>query len=294
MVASAMASAENIEVNLDINDTKGKSAAQRRNIVDLPWALEKVGEITGWREGRQTALFLDFDGTLTPIVERPEQAVLSASMRDILGTLARRCIVAIVSGRGLADVRERVALDTLYYAGSHGFEIDGPGGGRIRNEMGAKALPALDKAEIELRRRLAGIRGVQVERKRFSVAVHYRRAAAGRTQAVERTVDEVLKRSQGLRRGCGKKVYELQPDLDWNKGQAVLWLMRRLGLTPGETRPVYIGDDVTDEDAFYALQEMGAGIVVHGGEERQTYAGYELVDPAEVQRFLKKLVEAIE
>jgi len=279
---------------LEINDIKRKSAVKRQNIVDLPWALERVGEITGWREGKQMALFLDYDGTLTPIVERPEQAVLSASMRDILRALAERCIVAIVSGRGLEDVRERVALDALYYAGSHGYEIDGPGGERIQNEMGTQALPALDKAEIDLRRRLAGIPGAQVERKRFSVAVHYRRVAAGQTRAVERMVDEVLKLCQGLRRGYGKKVYELQPDLDWNKGQAVLWLMRRLGLTPEETRPIYIGDDVTDEDAFCVLQEIGAGIVVHGGEERQTFAGYELVDPEEVQRFLQKLVEALD
>ncbi len=283
-----------IEENLETNGIKSKSAAQRRNIVDLPWALERAGEITGWREGKRPAFFLDYDGTLTPIVERPEQAVLSASMRDILRALAERCTVAIVSGRGLDDVRKRVALDTLYYAGSHGFEIEGPAGERFQNEMGKKALPALDKAENDLRRRLAGIRGTQVERKRFSVAVHYRRAAAGQTRAVERAVDEVLKLSCGLRRGHGKKVYELQPDLDWNKGHAVLWLMRRLGLTPAETRPIYIGDDVTDEDAFSAVQEIGAGIVVHGGEERETLAGYELVDPDEVQRFLQKLVEAIE
>ncbi|MFZ0614096.1 MAG: trehalose-phosphatase [Desulfobacterales bacterium] len=279
---------------LEINDIKRKSAAQRRKIVDLPWALERVGEISSWRDGKKMAVFLDYDGTLTPIVERPEQAILSASMRDILKALAKRCVVAIVSGRGLQDVRERVALDSLYYAGSHGFEIDGPGDDRIQNEMGTKTLPALDKAETDLRRRLTGVPGAQVERKRFSVAVHYRRVAAGRIQAVERIVDEVLKFSRGLRRGHGKKVFELQPDLDWNKGQAVLWLMRRLGLTPDKARPIYIGDDVTDEDAFCVLQGTGAGIVVHGGEERQTCAGYELVDPGEVQRFLQKLVEVVD
>ena len=278
---------------LEIVDNTGKMTARRRNIVDLPCAMNRVGEITGWREGKQTALFLDYDGTLTPIVERPEQAVISASVRDILRALAERCVVvAIVSGRGLQDVRKRVGLGTLYYAGSHGFEIEGPGGEHFQNEMATKALPVLDKAEIDLRRRLADIQEAQVERKRFSIAVHYRRVVGGQEQAVERLVDEVLRLSRGLRKGHGKKVYELQPDIDWDKGRAVQWLMQRLSFSPADTRPIYIGDDVTDEDAFRVLQESGAGIVVHGGKDRQTYADFELVDPQEVQRFLQRLVSA--
>ena len=157
------------------------------------------------------------------------------------------------------------------------------------NEKGSEALPALNEAEDELRSLLNDIQGALVERKKYSVAVHYRRVASGQVEMVENKVDDVLQRHSGLRKGHGKKVFELQPDVEWDKGRAVLWLMERLGLSPEKVRPVYIGDDVTDEDAFRALPEQGTGIVVHGGEERLSYARYGLIDPEEVQTFLHRL-----
>ena len=92
----------------------------------LPSALQRVNDIYGRLAGRTMAVFLDYDGTLTPIVRRPEDAELSQSMRQIIGRLAEHCPVAIVSGRDLQDVRSVVGVDRLYYAGSHGFDIDGP------------------------------------------------------------------------------------------------------------------------------------------------------------------------
>jgi alpha,alpha-trehalase len=277
----------------ELTDLDPGGGPQRRNTIDLPSALEHIRDIGGWRDGKQTALFLDYDGTLTPIVERPEQADLSPRMRAILKNLTGRCTVAIVSGRGLKDVQERVALEGLYYAGSHGFEIDGPGHERIRNEKGSEALPALNAAENELRKLLIDIQGALVERKKYSVAVHYRQVAAGQVEMVENKINDVLQRHSGLRKGHGKKVFELQPDVEWDKGRAVHWLMERLGLHGEAVRPIYIGDDVTDEDAFRVLQERGVGIVVHGGEERSSYALYGLVDPEEVLTFLQNLSAAI-
>ena len=277
----------------DLSEVDFDTILQRRRTSKLPSAINRIGEIISWLEGKKTALFLDYDGTLTPIMERPEQAVLSPQMREILKTMAERCTVAIVSGRGLKDVQERVALEGLFYAGSHGFEIDGPGQERIRNEKGSEALPALNEAENELRRLLTDIQGALVERKKYSVAVHYRRVAAGQVEMVENKVDNVLHRHSGLRKGRGKKVFELQPDVDWDKGRAVLWLMERLSLHSEAVRPIYIGDDVTDEDAFRVLQKQGVGIVVHGGEERHSYARYGLVDPEEVLKFLENLSAVI-
>ncbi len=276
-----------------LSEIDANTVSHRRRISKLPSATNRIGEIIRWLEGKRIALFLDYDGTLTPIVELPEQAYLSPEMRAILKNLSERCTVAIVSGRGLKDVRERVALDSLYYAGSHGFEIDGPGHERVQNEKGSEVLPALDAAENELRSHLTDIQGALVERKKYSVAVHYRRVAPGQVEKVENKVDDVLQRHSGLRKGHGKKVFELQPDVEWNKGCAVLWLMERLGLRGEAVRPIYIGDDVTDEDAFRVLQEWGAGIVVHGGEERYTNARYSLVDPGEVLTFLQNLSVAI-
>ena len=110
---------------------------------------------------------------------------------------------------------------------------------------------------------------------------------------VENKVDDVLQRHSGLRKGHGKKVFELQPDVDWDKGRAVLWLMEKLSLHSETVRPIYIGGDVTDEDVFCVLQEPGAGIVVHGGEERSSYARHGLGDPEEVPTFLQNLSAAI-
>ncbi len=189
----------------DLSEIDVDTVPQRRRTSKLPSALNRIGEIIRWLEGKKTALFLDYDGTLTPIVERPEQADLSPKMRAILKKLAGRCTVAIVSGRGLKDVQERVALEGLYYAGSHGFEIDGPGQERIRNEKGSEALPALNEAENELRRLLTDIQGALVERKKYSIAVHYRRVAAGQVEMVEDKVDDVLQRRQRTSQGSRQK-----------------------------------------------------------------------------------------
>lgn len=278
----------------DLADIDFAALPRHRRTSDLPSALDRAGAIARWLTAGQPAIFLDYDGTLTPIVSRPEQADLSAAMRDVLKALARHCTVAVVSGRGLEDVRRRVNLDHLVYAGSHGFEIDGPDRDRLRNEMGADALPALEAAEIQLRRKLTEIEGAQLERKKFSIAVHYRNAAPEAAEAVAALVDDVLADHGDLRKGHGKKVFELQPDVAWDKGEAVRWLVSRLELDPEHVRPLYIGDDVTDEDAFRALQGRGRGIVVHGGESRATYADFGLDGPEDVRRFLDKLTAAME
>ena len=277
----------------DLSQIGMDEGPRARSVAGLPSALDRCAEIGRWLDGGKALLFLDYDGTLTPIVERPEDAELDDSMRDTLKALAGKCTVAIVSGRGLADVRKRVGLEEIYYAGSHGFEIEGPGTQRIRNEKGADALPELEEAEEALQHRLEDIRGAQVERKKYSIAVHYRRVAEERVPEVEKFVDEVLADHGGLRKGRGKKVFELQPDIDWDKGRAVVWLQDKLGLGGEDARPIYVGDDVTDEDAFLALHERGVGIVVHGGEDRRSHVGYGLADPEEVRRFLQKLTPAI-
>jgi trehalose-phosphatase len=251
----------------------------------LPSALEHVQEIAG-ADDHSLAIFLDYDGTLTPIVSHPEKAFLSDSTRKTLRTLAMQVPVAILSGRELEDVRKRVAIDGIVYAGSHGFDIAGPRA--LRREEATEFLPALDVAEKELREKLAGIAGVLIERKRFSIATHYRNMNESDFPRLERAVGEVAEQHRELRRMEGKKVYELLPDIDWDKGKAVLWLLENLGLEHRKVRPIYIGDDRTDEDAFCALEQRGVGILV-SEEPRPTAASYSLKDPAEVQQFLREL-----
>ena len=253
----------------------------------LPSALEHVEEIVG-TDDRSLAIFLDYDGTLTPIVSHPEKALLSDSMRETLQALVRQTPVAILSGRDLDDIRQRVNIDAIIYAGSHGFDIAGLRG--LRRQEATEFLPALDVAEKELREKLAGTAGALLERKRFSIAAHYRNVIESDVSKVKEAVNEVAMRHGELRKMEGKKVYELLPDIDWDKGKAVLWLLQNLGLDLAKVCPIYIGDDRTDEDAFRALKQYGIGILV-SEQSRPTGAIYSLKNPMEVDSFLRELIE---
>jgi trehalose-phosphatase len=253
----------------------------------LPSALNLIDEIVAGVGGKRLAVFLDYDGTLTPIVSRPENAWLSESMRQALRVLAGRLPVAILSGRDMNDVRRRVNIDGIVYAGSHGFDIAGPGG--LRRELGMEYLPELDSAEKELHQAIGGVPGAQLERKRFSIAAHYRNVKDKDLSEVARSVEAVAARHRELRRLDGKKVYELLPDIDWDKGKTMIWLLDTLGLDRKNVRPTYIGDDTTDEDAFRALEHRGIGILV-SEQSQPSAATYSLKDPAQVERFLAELI----
>jgi trehalose 6-phosphate phosphatase len=262
---------------------------QRLDRVPLLWDRER--QFRERIEGRTPVVFLDYDGTLTPSVEDYTRAFLPDGMRRTIATLARHYVVAIISGRDLATTRELVGLDSVFYAGSHGFEIGGPEGWHEAVEQGVEALPELDRAEAELRHELAGVPGHAVERKRFAVAIHYRRAAAADVPRIGQAVDRVAAGHPRLRKGSGKKVWRLQPDITWDKGRAVLSLLERLDLERPEIVPIYIGDDLTDEDAFHALQGRGVGIVARGEDHaRETAAQYALADCDDVRRFLELLL----
>ncbi|HSJ83572.1 MAG TPA: trehalose-phosphatase [Acidimicrobiia bacterium] len=234
---------------------------------------------------RPPAVFLDYDGTLSAIAPTPEGAVLAEASRDVLERLARRCTVSIVSGRDRADVKGMVGLDGLYYAGSHGFDISGPDG--FSEQRGSEYRASLDAAADELEAAIASLEGVWVERKLAAVAVHFRQGGPGSEAAVDEAARAAAERHPDLRVAGGKKIVELRPNVDWDKGKAVLWLLEVLELGE-DVIPVYVGDDETDEDAFRALADRGIGVVV-GEEHRPTRARYALADPDEVRDFLSRL-----
>jgi alpha,alpha-trehalase len=257
-----------------------------------PSALGAMENIRDEARQKEAAVFLDYDGTLTPIVESPDKAVLSDAMRDRVIKLAEVCTVAVISGRDLKDVQNMVGIDNIFYAGSHGFDIAGPKGKEAEFQQGKDFLPALDEAEEKLRGKLDKIQGALLERKKFSIAVHYRKVKEEETESVEEAVDEVLDQLPRLRKSYGKKVYELQPKIDWHKGKALLWVLDALNLNRPDVLPLYIGDDTTDEDAFKAIKERGIGIVVME-KPRPTDAQYLLKDPEEVGQFLEALKKGI-
>lgn len=261
-----------------------------RTVERLPSAFDCTGAIMRRIGKRRLAIFLDYDGTLTPIVPDYRKANIERGMVDAIARLAGRVPVAIISGRDLDDVRARVGLDHVFYAGSHGFDIAGPGGLRDRPDEAEAFLPPLREAEGALREALQGVEGAKIEHKTFSIAVHVRNVAQNEVETVERTVDEVIGQHPQLRKGRGKKVFEIQPRADWDKGCAVSWLLDNTRPGEGDALPLYVGDDITDEDAFAALAGRGVSIIVRGGD-RITTADYALDDAAAVGRFLDWLGE---
>jgi trehalose-phosphatase len=244
--------------------------------------------LNDYRAARRRLLLLDYDGTLTPIVERPEDAHLPAATRRALEELAATIPVAILSGRDLDDVRAMVGIGSIAYAGSHGFDIVTATGDR--HQWAKEYLPDLDDAGVDLAPLVDAIAGARVERKRFAIAVHYRQVAPPERPAVEAAVERVARAHPRLRRTGGKMVAELRPDVDWDKGSALRWLLQVLELDRPDVVAVYVGDDETDEDAFRQVRATGLGVVVRGeADDRPTLARRALADPDEVRTFLERL-----
>jgi trehalose 6-phosphate phosphatase len=258
-----------------------------RRMSELPDAFEAL-------EGLATphlAVFYDFDGTLSDIVNDPDAAKLVAGAAEALVKLAAQCPVAVLSGRDLADVSERVGLPGLWYAGSHGFELTAPDGTHHQNEAAAAVIPVLERAAVELRDQIGSVPGVAVEHKRFGVAVHYRNAARDRVGEVSAAVRAAGKR-HALRVTTGREVIELRPDIDWDKGKTLHWVIDHLHQAgSGPLLPIYLGDDITDEDAFDAVRKEGVPILVRHNDDgdRATAALFALDNPARAGEFTDRL-----
>jgi alpha,alpha-trehalase len=264
-----------------------------RRLSTLPDALQSYSQIAAAVALRRPAVLLDFDGTLSDIVDDPDTAKLVDGAAETLKGLAAHCDVAVLSGRDLADLAPRVGLSGVWYAGSHGFEITAPDGTPHHNETAEAAIGVLEDAAAELRRQFAVLDGVNVEHKRYAVAVHYRKAAPGVVREVIATVHNVGQRSD-LRVTNGRKVIELRPNIMWDKGRALKWIVRQIA-HPEAVLPIYIGDDLTDEDAFDAARYDGIGIVVRHGEDgdRPSAARFALDGPDAVREFIERLAQGV-
>lgn len=259
---------------------------------ELPSALKSLNKIESQFKDKEIVLFFDYDGTVTPIVSHPKDAHLSEEMRNTLIRLSNQCTLAVISGRGLNDIKSRVGIKGVYYSGSHGYEIEGPSI-KMEYEPALEFIETFDTLERELTKQLANVEGALVERKKFSIALHYRNVTESEVDLVEKAADNAVKKYPKIRKSYGKKVYELQPDLEWNKGKALEWLMEELNIEKMGSKIFYIGDDITDEDAFSAIKTYGIGILV-GSQARTTGAQYKLKDTDQTLRFLETLSYVIE
>jgi trehalose 6-phosphate phosphatase len=258
--------------------------AQQQTPVANVYSIDRqLGEADG------LLVALDFDGTLAPIEDDPDAPEITQANRRAVEQLVDHpdTLVAVVSGRQLADLRPRVGIDGVRYVGNHGLEYTVDGEREVHPEAEAQ-MDDLREVRDELERRLADMDGVHVEDKAVTLTIHYRRAKDASAEDVMAVVEDVVDPVEGLKTGSGKMIVEVKPTVDWHKGAIVEWLADEV---PETWQTVYVGDDTTDEDAFKVLGPGDFGVLVG---ERSTAADYRVSAQCEVSRLLNWLIGVLE
>ncbi|KAL0006428.1 hypothetical protein SO802_013989 [Lithocarpus litseifolius] len=251
-----------------------------------PSALSSFDEIKRVANEKQIVVFLDYDGTLSPIVNDPDRAYISDAMRSAVRKVGKHFPTSIISGRSRDKVFQFVRLNNIYYAGSHGMDIsitsvslyygnhkhqtrtiDEKGNDMVKFCPAQDFLPRIQTIKVMLQEITRGIKGAMVEDNKFCLSVHFR------------CVNE--------------DVMEIQPNINWDKGLALQYLLDILGFeNSSEVLPIYIGDDKTDEDTFKMIKHIGRGFpIVVSSTPKETEALYYLRDPIEVMSFLRRLAK---
>ncbi|GKC50008.1 probable trehalose-phosphate phosphatase F [Tanacetum coccineum] len=280
-------------------------------MLKYPSALKSFNRIINRANKKKIVIFLDYDGTLSPIVDDPNRAFMSIDMRAAVKGVAKYFPTAIISGRSRDKVYELVGLTELFYAGSHGMDIMFPAEDtmsinhtdyiRSTDKQGKEVnlfqpardfIPMIDEVYRTLVEVTKDIPGAFIENHKFCTSVHYRNVDDKSWPVIAQCVHDVLKDYPRLRLTHGRKVLEVRPVIDWDKGKAVEFLLESLELSNSDdVLPIYIGDDRTDEDAFKVLREgnRGYGILV-SSVPKESKAFLSLRDTLEVKDFLKSLV----
>jgi trehalose-phosphatase len=240
-------------------------------------------------------LFLDYDGTLAPIAETPDKAAIPKETRELLKEISGdpRLRLAIISGRSLSDIKRAIGLKNVSYAGNHGLEIESPKL-KFKSQVSPRLKEVIRNIYEELLLKVSKIKGAILEDKGLTVSLHYRLVAdrdmPGLKCIMRKATEPFLARDE-IKVSEGKKVFEIKPQVKWTKGNVVLWLLARQQLALGADKlfPVYIGDDVTDEDGFRALKNKGLTIFV--GKPKPSEAAYYVKNTKEVVKFMKQLLE---
>ena len=239
-------------------------------------------------QSEKILLLLDYDGTLTPIADRPEDALLPSRTKDDLALLLQipRYLVGIVTGRAVDDVAALVGIEDVIYAGNHGLEILYPGGCWVHPEA-ARLRPKLAEIRERLNEELGHIPGLLLEDKGVTVSIHYRLVAGDPREEVQRGAQKVLEPfAVNFQLTEGEKVLEVRPAVFFHKGTVIHTITQMVNVKESDL-VIYIGDDETDEDAFAALKPKDIGIRV--GESASSRAAYFALDTEEVCVLLEAL-----
>ncbi|KAF5740213.1 trehalose-phosphate phosphatase C isoform X1 [Tripterygium wilfordii] len=268
-------------------------------IANHPSALSMFEQIVSSSKGKQIVMFLDYDGTLSPIVEDPDRAFMTKEMREAVRDVARYFPTAIVTGRCRDKVCGFVKLPGLYYAGSHGMDIKGPSkctynedNQGVLFQPASEYLPMIEEVYKTLLECTKSIPGVKVENNKFCASVHYRCVDENMWGGLAEQVRVVINNYPKLRLTEGRKVLEIRPTIKWDKGKALEFLLESFGYADSnDVLPIYIGDDRTDEDAFKVLRNRGQGFgILVSKVPKETNASYSLRETTEVKDFLRLLV----
>ncbi|EEF39079.1 probable trehalose-phosphate phosphatase D [Ricinus communis] len=276
-----------------------------------PSALDSYEGMMKPVKGKSLVVFLDYDGTLSPIVDDPDKAFMSEKMRSAVEEVARVFPTAIISGRCRDKVKRFVQLENVIYAGSHGMDIfttigsfkcnnqhrfravENEGDGVIYFQPAKAFLPEIQEILKVLKEKTKTIKGAMVEDNKFCISVHYRLVNVEDVDTLKEMVKSIMEDYPSFRITGGKKVMEIRPQIDWDKGRALQYLIQNLGFDDcNDFLPLYIGDDKTDEDAFKAIKDIGRGYpIVVSSIPKETKASYSLRDTDEVMSFLLNLVK---
>ncbi len=242
--------------------------------------------------GAAVGLMFDFDGTLAPVPQRPAEGHLQPATHELLTRLSTRHPLAVVSGRGLADLAARVALPAAYLAGNHGFEL------RAADYDDDREVPTLepdwhtllDAVHAQLVELLEAYPGCEIEHKGATLAVHYRAVPASAAPALRRHAMRVVASFERLIVEAGRQVLEIRPAIACDKGTAVHWLIRRMQRVVAGCTPIFFGDDRADEAAFRAARRAGGFGVLIAEQSRPTAASWRLDSPAHLAMALETLL----
>jgi trehalose-phosphatase len=229
-------------------------------------------------------LIIDFDGTLSPIVSIPEGAIFPEITKFLLGEISKRINVVIVSGRSLVDIKGRVGLPRLIYAGNHGLEW------QTAQRYDCIKIPSkisglLSEINDNLKKILSEYPGAIIENKKFSIAVNYRSISKLHLKDFKVAV-------KGIKRGSielidDKKTFEFRANLKWNKGEFTNLFLKKILADKKHILPIYIGDSKTDEDAFKVLP---FGITVRVGNKKKSFAKYYIKNQKQIKKLLKYIL----
>ena len=236
-------------------------------------------------------LFLDYDGTIVPIAKRPELALLPQDTKKLLNSLTSKFKVVVISGRALSSVKKLVGLRDIYYVGNHGFEINGPNVKVVKQEA-KHTRPVISDICRKLCKKTGKIEGVVIEDKELTASIHYRLVVKEKLENFKKIFESAVAphvRLGKIRVTKGKKVFEIRPNIKWDKGKAALWIINVVDPKKKLT-PIYMGDDQTDEDAFFALKDRGITILV-SRKPKKSHAKFFLRNVSEVKIFLNKMAQ---